>query len=177
MTGPLEQRDIEQRPEETVTLIDGRLKGILGTADHLDPQAHRETPATLTAWFLTLPGVHPFWPNSLLTVVHLRPAPGAPLPTLIYPQATHELAVFALDPAAQPQPSRVDTWRTLLPPNFVYQFHGLTDSGAASLGDFSAQQVVDGVLWAEPTGMYGARDLWHRLLGREHARLLAAGTN
>ena len=140
------------------------LTGPIGTATYLDPALNNKA-TTLETWFLHLPTAHPFWPRYILSVVHLRPVPGFGPAHLLYPEATHELIVVALDPAKNPTPGQPESWHHLTPVNVTYQFHGLTDAGAAGLARTAAELVVEGSLWVETSDRRGALERWFSVLG------------
>ena len=139
------------------------LTGPIGTAERLDPNLNNKS-TTLETWFLHLPPAHPIWPRYLLSVIHLRPDPAFGPARLKYPGATHELMVVALDPEKNPQPNQPETWHHLTPINYVNQFHGLTDAGAAGLARTAAEQVVQGQLWVETSDIAGGKAQWDRFL-------------
>jgi len=122
--------------------------------------------ATLKCWFLDLPGAHPFWHCYMLSVVSLRDILGVPPAQKQYPDAEYEMHLIALNPELKPNPSDLKTITHLYPPNYVSQFHELTDSEAITLGLTMAQGLVDGKLIAEPQGVVGARSWWDENIRR-----------
>jgi hypothetical protein len=93
-------------------------------------------------------------------VVHLRPIEGARPVYLRYPEAEYELNMFALDSKAGPKADDMATIVPLEPVNYVEQFHGVSDAQAVQVGAILVQWFVNGHLFAEPSGIVGARDLW-----------------
>lgn len=81
-------------------------------------------------WLLTAPDAHPLWSQFALSCVRLVEAPGWPPPILLFPGATHELLVVALNPDDGPFDRATLTERArlgvpmpyLLPVNIVEQF-------------------------------------------------------
>jgi len=104
--------------------------------------------ATLGTWVLTVPGAHPFWHSYWLSAVHLRDIPGAPPAAKHYPEATHEIMLFALDPdKSLPDPDDGDNFHPafLTPANLVEQIHGVTDEQATSITEKLGRSFVDGI--------------------------------
>ena len=93
----------------------------------------REYPDTTVAtWMVEAPWAHPLWHSYFFAVVHLRPVEG--LDTRFYIEgATHELWLYALDPAVPRQPM-LDTGdlRYLHPANFAAQIIVADDTAAAA---------------------------------------------
>ena len=73
-------------------------------AARLTPEIKVQWPAGLDTYLLHRPGAHPCWSWYVVTGCSLRDVPGvAPAPKH-GPDMTHELIVFALDPAWTPGP-------------------------------------------------------------------------
>lgn len=125
-------------------------KGPCGSAWRVTLPATHERPdttATLACWLLTIPGAHPAWSSYWLAAIHLRDIPGVAPAVKRYPEAQHELMLYALDPE-KPLPDPDDALRVrpafLMPPNLVEQFHGVTDEQAATIVELLARGFVDG---------------------------------
>lgn len=105
------------------------------------------THTALAQWLLLCPHAHPMWSYYVMTLVHLREAPGINTPNLQYPEAEHELIVWALHPDATPDP---DDHTTLLqrmdPLDQVHQFHGVGDDNAIEMVARLAGHIAGGVL-------------------------------
>lgn len=137
--------------------------GAVGMASRITaPPATINQTATLGAWLLHLPGQHPLWNHYMLSVVHLRPIDGGRPVYRRYPEAEYELNMFALDPKAGPKPDDMATLYPLEPVNYVEQFHNITDEQAVRVGARLVEMLVHGLLFAEPSGIVGARALWAR---------------
>ena len=104
--------------------------------------------ATLGCWILTIPGAHPWWHDYLLSIVHLRDIPGVPPAIKHFPEATHEIMLYALDPDVDPpDPDDGDNFhpKFLTPANLVEQIHGVTDEQARSITEKLGRAFVDGI--------------------------------
>jgi hypothetical protein len=55
-------------------------------------------PTAVGVWLLEVPGAHPLWHSYVLSLIHLGQAPDAEPVVLCLPGATHEMALFALNP-------------------------------------------------------------------------------
>lgn len=147
-----------------------KLTGPIGSAT--ETGVPEFAPSTcLTSWFLDLPPAHPFWPRYMLSVVHLREEPGMKPAILLYPEATHELMIGALDPQFNPVPHDASTWKWMQPFNVVHQFHGLSDGQAKALAQWAAGEVVEGRLWVETSDRMGEQERWKQALGERVALL------
>lgn len=163
----------------TVKASVGRvLIGDLGFAQELT-FGELDTPdqaGTVASWFLDCPGQSPAWQHYNLSIIHLRDIEGVKSAIVTVPHATHEVMLFALDPARNPVPTDTSSWSFLRPVNVCEQIQ-LPDDGAASelLYD-CARAVVNGILPAEPP-LAGAVEPWRTALiktaahqrGEEHA--------
>jgi hypothetical protein len=78
---------------------------------------------------------HPVWSHYLVSVVHLREVEGAPAPEFIFLGASHELQIWALDPA--------DNATILHPVNYAGQFTFDDDGQAARLGETIAAAILE----------------------------------
>lgn len=98
-------------------------------------------PAALRAVVLHAAWAHPIWHSYYLALVHLRPVEGLPPVHLEHPNATHEISLFAMDPATpipEGDPIPTPPGRLLHPPNLIVQLNGHTDATAlAVFGDFA----------------------------------------
>lgn len=105
----------------------------------MDDKAH----STLKQWAVFCPKAHPFWSWFVVSVVHLRPVPGLPYPKLFDARSQWEIGVLACNLKTEREFDmlRPETWKVMLPPNSMMQFHG-------PLGDEDAMAVVDGLVEA-----------------------------
>lgn len=92
-------------------------------------------PACLRCVLLFRPDAHPVWNTYQVGLVHLRPLADWPPAQLLFPDATHEIQILALDPAHTPNPDDPSTLHRLLPPNLIHQLRGRTDENALKLFD------------------------------------------
>lgn len=92
-------------------------------------------PACLRAVLMHLPGSHPFWSRYQVALVHLRPMEGMPPARLRFPDASHEVHIFSLDPDTLPNPADPNSIRRLSPPDLAHQLRGLDDARALAVFD------------------------------------------
>jgi hypothetical protein len=132
----------------------------------LDPApANPAWTATVVVWLLQIPRVHPAWDCFMLSVVHLREIPGTPPAVKQFPEATHELLLFALDPNVSPiDPTNCADFRRLTPINYVGQVQLDTDDQAITLADRVARACLHQALPVELGGIMGARQFWDQSL-------------
>ncbi|NUS86000.1 MAG: hypothetical protein HOY75_25575 [Streptomyces sp.] len=154
----------------------GFIAGLYGTARRIDRDAYRAShPAGLDSWILTGPRWHPVWYQYNLGVVSLADHPGLPPANRRYPDATHELTVFALNPEQGPLDARhlpEGPLPFLTPVNVVEQIT-TTDQRGRELAALCARAVVDGLLWPEtgdaPDRIRAAwRSSIHQTLDHDH---------
>jgi hypothetical protein len=129
--------------------------------------AWMETVPTATvfsvAWLIEAPWAHPLWNQYLVMLYDLTSEhPDGP-PKLYLPDATHEFAVHALDPdfpVAKDAPLASSELRTLMPPNYCYQFKAESDEAAQA----RVQMIVDGIVAQHLSPDTDFRSLWNKLL-------------
>lgn len=149
------------------------IRGQAGTAERF-PKIEPKTPAqaaSLDGWLIDAPGQSPAWRHYVLSIIHLRPIPGAPPAHIRRPGATHELILCALDPLGNPSVHDVETIRHLTPLNAEVQF-AATDDLAIHVGELAVRAICDGFMPAEPAFPgQGQRD-WERVIDTtlEHHR-------
>ena len=101
-------------------------------------------------WIVTAPWAHPLWQQYALLLYDLTTPNGRDPATLYRPDVTHEMLVYALDPAVkvdakvEPYPGETVVElnplpRMLSPANFGYQFTASSDGAAQA----RLQQLVD----------------------------------
>src|SRR5262245_38385749 len=89
---------------------------------------HPAHSSALAAWMVHAPGYHPAWHSYLISVAHLRDGAGMPKAVKYDGRATHEVAVFALDPK---HPVVLDgEMHYLTPPNYMEQYFSISDAAA-----------------------------------------------
>ena len=84
------------------------------------------------SWLIEAPWAHPAWHSYFLTAMHLRPIRGMDPPFILLDGATHEVALYALDPR-RPRDGFADSREAavfLTPANFHGQWHADSDQHA-----------------------------------------------
>lgn len=151
-----------------------RASGPFGTAVEcrctLEPDDPPGLAGTVAMWLLDCPGQSPAWSHYSLSVVHLRPIPGADPAEVTVPGATHQFALVALNPDYTHDPLDPYTWARLTPHNLEEQVEVPDDEGAWRLALGCVHEVVNGRLWAEPP-FPGTREPWLSALVRSAAHL------
>lgn len=138
---------------------------------------------SLGTWLFHCPHQAAFWEWYIAGAVHLRPIQGSSREAhLRFPTASHEIFIFAIDPAVGPlTPENFldkcsdyhETHKNgpyLTPSNYVHQWGGISDKEAVQLLDAMAVAIVKGMLPAEPPLSGG--DYWTPTLDRtlEHIK-------
>ena len=100
--------------------------------------------ASLVTWVVKAPWAHPVWHSYSINLIHLRPLLDFPPPTIHLSGATHEVIVFALDPAWKLNLQECAPY--LLPANFVGQFVEPDDAFAARRVEQCVIDIVNGKL-------------------------------
>src|SRR5690606_37776191 len=104
-----------------------------------------DAPAALRAVLLHRPDAHPVWHSYQVSLVHLRPIEGWPLPDLRSPDSSHEIVILALDPESEPDPG-VPSIAPLTPPNLAHQLRAKTDEMALTVFGAFVQALAAGEL-------------------------------
>lgn len=156
---------------KTILHLNGRAgdayKGFIDPTEFTDP-AHV---ASLSIWIIFVPGQSPAWGHYVLCGVHLREIEGVRPPVKRFPDATHEVMLFALDPELgndlrpenffeRKEAYFKNTGRSgfLDPCNYVGQVRQATDATFTRIVDMMAESIVNGVLPAE--GPLSGKDYW-----------------
>lgn len=104
--------------------------------------------AAIETWIVEAPWAHPVWHSYWVILMHLRPMPGMPAPKLYREDATHELIIFALDPAKPRAPTvegRDGAYR-LEPANFAAQLLETSDEAARTRVEGAIDLIIAGEL-------------------------------
>lgn len=151
--------DSYQWPEATLP-PPNRYDGSHGTALRiLDRKNFMPNGTCCESYLVYAPGHSVAWDHYLISVVHLREHKGIARATKRFPQATHEMIQYALDPAQNPVPENCKSLVHLIPINVVWQFVA-TDDEAIKLCFLLAAAAADGRMYMEPEGINGAKEHW-----------------
>lgn len=141
-----------------------RLAGVAGEAERctISPK-NPDQEATLGAWLIHAPGQSPAWDHYLLMLVHLRDLPGQTRrASRQFPEAEHQMTLFALGRKGHPVKDDYATWWPLFPANGELQFGGATDEQALTALDVLAYAICNGSLPAEPAHPRPGREEFKR---------------
>ena len=136
----------------------------------VENRPNKDTIASLSRWQMVIPSAHPMWSRFVLMCASLADFPGVPPAKKQFPEATHEITVFAIDPNFPQEKWEQGGIGVMEPVNHVWQFCS-TDAIAEELMEHIVQMLIDLELFVEPSGIAGARDLFnecclHWLAGR-----------
>jgi len=123
----------------------------------------RSTPdqyAAVSMWFCEFPHVTPLGDRFALVCVSLRDIKGVPPAHKQFPDATHELALYAVSPDTTAEQWRKGEWSPMLPINYVEHFVTPWDHVAAWVCERAAESFVDGRFPVESCGIRGAKKLF-----------------
>lgn len=126
-----------------------RLEGMFGWAEQVDAAGHPNAANMVCQWLMCLPGQGLGYDKFMLGIVDLEQRPGQPAPVLRYPRAQYELMLCGLDPDRNPTSGDPNTLVPLEPVNFCDQFHGISRSQAAELGELLVRACLAGRLVGE----------------------------
>jgi hypothetical protein len=145
------------------------LEGPAGRATSCATPDTPDAAETLCHWLIDAPGQSPSWDQYVMFCVRLRDnIPGFPPPIRHFEGATHEVDVWAINPAHHLTAELIEgLWRSggsighalLTPINVCVQFQA-TDDEMLQLVALAARAVVDGVLPAEPPLSGNPRGVW-----------------
>lgn len=112
--------------------------------------------SSLADWIVNGP-YHPLWSWWYIGLVHLRDVPGAPAARKQYASAEYELMCLSLNPDGEPGRPKVPDLDKLeagnvigglpgflTPPDWVVQFHGVTDDQAHEVGELVVSAIAQG---------------------------------
>jgi len=101
--------------------------------------------ASLVCWFIEAAWAHPIWHSYALSLVHLRQLEGFPENLIYLDGATHEMALFALDPKTprEPQVEGRAKLAALSPINFAAQFIEISDELALDRIKRTIQMILN----------------------------------
>lgn len=147
--------------------------GTYGKATRIPLPQSTRAEQTLVMWLLDAPQAHPFWTQYLLSVVMLDDHPDFPPANKHFPEATHELFVFALNPDYGPHDEETlkpfmekGSLPILQPINVVQQFKA-TGEQMKKLVRCAVQDVVDGKLSPEaPFSTESNNKYWGAVLNK-----------
>ena len=106
--------------------------------------------AGLGSWIIHQPGVHAFWSYWIVALVHLRPIESVRPAHKAYPEAEYEMLCLSLNPEHDPpDPDGGEELHFLTPPDWVHQFHGVTDTQAVEMFERLVEECVAGRLAAD----------------------------
>jgi hypothetical protein len=109
-----------------------------------DVPSAKTQPHMLGVWLVDAPGAHAFWRCWQIYLVHLRDDENLRPARKQFPEATHEVISFALDPSTEPDPRHAETFVRLSPIDFAVQFSAKSDETARRVMDALLKAVSDG---------------------------------
>lgn len=115
-----------------------------------DVGTSRDEDGLVATWIINQPLSHPIWPWYRLILIHLRPHPKFPDPTIHLAGATHEFHLQALNPDCYPP--NVDEWPSqyMTPTNYGDQILCTSDEAAVkTIEELAIKPIVNGHLIAD----------------------------
>lgn len=135
--------------------IDGTVDGYYAIKHDLPPMEERpnkDTVASFERWILHLPGQSAAWSDYALMSCSLADFPGVPPAKKRFPEATHEIHLFAIDPTYPQVDLDAGGVALLEPVNYVVQV-ATTNERFRELIEQLAVKFVNGEIPAEPQGV------------------------
>lgn len=121
----------------------------------------RDHDAGLGSWLLFCPGAHLCWSYWWITLIHLRPIEGVRPAVVTMPGAGWEMACWAQDPDAAPDPDDVRTSKPLSPIDWVVQFGSVqSDEKAVAV----AEAVVRAIMRGDVSPDSDFRSFWNKAI-------------
>ena len=157
---------------EPAEVPDDVIEGAAGKATRLEILDIPTYAATVDHWLLDAPGQTPAWSQYILAVIRLGDIEGMAGAHKTFPEATHEVVEYALNPTEGPFDADMVTELArngrglpyLVPINVSVQFEA-TDEQARDLGKMAAWGVAEGMLAAEPPFSTSTNnERWRRVL-------------
>lgn len=105
--------------------------------------------ATVGVFLVQAPYAHPIWSYWVVSIIHLRDIVGVKKAHLQFPEATHELAIVALNPEEQlPSLDITVNWKIhrLTPTDVIEQFKVSNDAIADQILELSIMRIIDGTI-------------------------------
>src|SRR5574343_286029 len=126
------------------------IDGIYAKAWRYDLEAFRKArkptraDSSVASWVVRAPWANPLWHSYALHLFHLGPLPGFSPPLIYLKGATHEIALFALDP--EWKLNLLEIPRHLHPVNFGAKFVATDDAAAIARVERTVKMICDGSL-------------------------------
>lgn len=164
----------KEQPMSNRASITG-IRGWRAWMSDLPPVAERPNPdtvASLARWHLEMPNSHPFWDRWVILTCSLADFPGVPPAKKEWPEATHELSVWAINPDFPAEEWAKGGVSLLHGANHVVQFVCKDDAAALMIAAFAAEAFVCGRQVIEPEGVHGAREIFTTMIRQRGAESL-----
>lgn len=124
------------------------------------PSIANDNPLLVAQWLVTaIPTQHPLWWHYDVRVISLADWPDTPPAYKAFPEATHEIAVVALDSKANPVYGNPRGFVHLMPLNYVRQIVVASDDDAIEVTQQVVNWFVCGRCLLEIQGILGAKEL------------------
>lgn len=140
----------------------------------LPAPADRFRPETALArdrWMLRMPGPSAAWDRYVIMPCSLADAEGVPPAHRHFPEATHEITVFAINPDFPDADFVAGAVSLLSPANHVVQVTLPTDEACDWLAMVCAESFVKAVNLIEPQGIMGASERFEAFVRYHAARV------
>lgn len=143
--------DFDCKAEDVITTTPTLIgeKTLAWQLDIDDIRKKKERPdASVALWMIEAPWAHPAWHSYMLSLIHLRDIEGIPPAKKFFPDATHEIVLYAMDPG-EPRQALIDNFSLkscLSPPNYASQFIEIEDQYALQRVEDVVKQIVAGKL-------------------------------
>lgn len=132
----------------------------------LADRPNHDTVCALDRWILWLPGYHAMWSCYVLVACHLRNLPGVTPAVKHFPEATHEISLWANDPERVQVALEKGGFAPLEPANYVKQIILRDDAACNRLAEDIAVEFINARLLPEPQGIRGAREMFDEFVDR-----------
>ena len=113
---------------------------------------HDLTQDGMGSWLLQCPGAHPYWDCWIVSLIHLRDLPSMPPARRETERATHEVAVFAIEPREAIAVDDPASMPLMIPPCIAWQAEALTDEQAQRLTQQLVTMCTTGALSPDSDG-------------------------